>query len=60
MCQCEGLTLLKQVIQNLREMSSVLKQLEDEGKIMLVGAMYDLETGKVDLIKESDAEGHAH
>ncbi len=49
-----------QVIRHLREMSPVLKQLEEAGDIMIVGGMYDLETGKVDLLKESDPEGHDH
>lgn len=46
------------VIQNLREMSPVLKQLEEDGTIMIVGGMYDLETGKVNLLDEADSHSH--
>lgn len=34
-------------IENIRSKSPVLKDLEDDGKIQIVGAMYDVGTGKV-------------
>ena len=34
-------------IKNLREQSSILRELESEGKIKIVGAIYDTSTGKV-------------
>ena len=41
-------------IHKLREMSPILKGLEDSHDIMIVGALYDISTGKVDFL---DAEG---
>ncbi len=38
-------------IDHIRERSGILKSLEDEGKIKIVGAYYNLGTGKVDLLK---------
>jgi len=38
-------------MQQIREKSPILKQLEEEGKIMIVGGVYDMETGRVDFIK---------
>ncbi len=35
-------------IEKIRETSPVLKEMEDKGEIMIVGAMYHVETGKVD------------
>lgn len=35
-------------IDNIKERSSVLRQMEKDGLIKIVGAMYDIETGKVD------------
>ena len=37
-------------IDNLRVMSPVLKELEDTGKIKVVGAMYHIENGQVDFL----------
>ena len=34
-------------IKEIREKSPILKEMEDKGEIMIVGAMYDLNTGKV-------------
>ncbi|QCX02059.1 carbonic anhydrase [Aggregatimonas sangjinii] len=34
-------------IENTRNMSPVLKEMEDEGEIKIVGAMYDINNGKV-------------
>ena len=34
-------------IDNLRNRSAVLKEMEDNGEIMIVGAMYDIKTGAV-------------
>lgn len=34
-------------IENTRNMSSVLKEMEDNGEIKIVGAMYDINNGKV-------------
>lgn len=38
---------VKQVVQRIRDESPVLKNLEDEGKIRIVGALYDTSSGKV-------------
>ncbi|MBS0347505.1 MAG: carbonic anhydrase [Proteobacteria bacterium] len=38
---------VKQVVQRIREQSPILKGLEDEGKIRIVGALYDTSSGKV-------------
>jgi carbonic anhydrase len=38
---------VKQVVQRIRDESPVLKALEDEGKIRIVGALYDTSSGKV-------------
>ncbi len=35
-------------IHNIREQSSIIKELEAEGKIMIAGGMYNVETGVVD------------
>jgi len=37
-------------IENTRNMSPVLKEMEDNGEIKIVGAMYDINTGKVSFI----------
>lgn len=37
-------------IENIRERSPILKNMEDKGEIMIVGAVYDLDTGKVELL----------
>jgi carbonic anhydrase len=34
-------------VQTIRDKSPILKEMEDKGEIMIVGAMYDLKTGKV-------------
>ncbi len=38
-------------VADIRERSQVLTDLEKEGKLKIVGAIYDLETGKVSLVK---------
>jgi carbonic anhydrase len=38
-------------IEDIRNRSSIIKSLEEEGKIKLVGAYYNLSTGKVDIVK---------
>lgn len=38
---------VKSAIEDIRQQSSTLKRLEDEGKIKIVGANYDVETGVV-------------
>jgi carbonic anhydrase len=37
-------------IENTRNMSPVLKEMEDNGEIKIVGAMYDINTGKVSFL----------
>jgi carbonic anhydrase len=34
-------------VQQIREQSQILKDMEDKGEIMIVGAMYDVKSGKV-------------
>ncbi|PYT00055.1 MAG: carbonic anhydrase [Acidobacteria bacterium] len=38
---------VKLVMKNIREQSEIIHELEKKGKIMIVGAAYDVETGKV-------------
>ncbi|MBI4740717.1 MAG: carbonic anhydrase [Betaproteobacteria bacterium] len=38
---------VKDVIKNIREKSAILKELEDQGKIKIVGALYDTSNGRV-------------
>ena len=37
-------------IRKLRAISPILKEMEDKGEIKIIGAMYDIETGKVELM----------
>jgi len=37
-------------IENIRKESSTLRKMEEEGKIKIVGANYDVETGVVDFL----------
>jgi len=41
---------VRQTVADIRERSEVLAQLEKEGKIMIVGGVYDLATGKVTML----------
>ena len=43
-------THVAQSLQLIRERSPVMRDLEQQGKIAIVGSMYDLETGRVSLI----------
>jgi carbonic anhydrase len=38
---------VRQSVQQIRDHSPILKEMEDEGEIKIVGAMYDVATGKV-------------
>ena len=38
---------MKQVVQKIRDQSPILKAMEDEGKIRIVGALYNTSNGKV-------------
>jgi carbonic anhydrase len=38
---------VKLAIANIRTESPILKQMESDGEIMIVGAVYDMKTGKV-------------
>ena len=37
-----------QTIKDIRERSQILREMEQKGEIAIVGAMYNLESGKVD------------
>jgi carbonic anhydrase len=39
------------VVANIRKMSPVLAELEHEGKLRIVGARYDLDTGEVTILE---------
>lgn len=39
-------------LREIREKSSVLKEMEDKGEIIIVGAMYDMESGRVDFFEK--------
>jgi carbonic anhydrase len=43
-------TQVRQTITLIRERSPVLRELEQQGKIRIVGSMYDLKTGRVSLL----------
>ena len=43
-------TNVRMVIETIRERSTVLAELEDQGKVKLAGAMYDISTGKIVLV----------
>ena len=45
-----AVTNVRMVIDTIRERSEVLAKLEKDGKIKLVGAMYDIGTGKIALV----------
>lgn len=45
---CENNVLL--TLENIRERSPILKEMEESGEIMIVGAVYDLDTGEVELL----------
>jgi carbonic anhydrase len=45
---CENNVML--TIDNIRQRSPILKEMEDNGEIMIVGAVYDLDSGKVTLM----------
>ena len=38
---------VQQTVQKIRDMSPILKEMEDQGKIKIVGAMYNTSNGKV-------------
>ena len=40
-------TNVRQTMENIRKSSPILQQMEKDGQIAIVGAMYDIETGKV-------------
>ncbi len=46
-------TQVRQTITLIRERSPVLRDLEQQGKIRIVGSMYDLKTGRVNLLSEA-------
>ena len=39
---------VERTVEQIRDESEILKQLEDDGEIVIVGAMYDVETGEVE------------
>lgn len=38
-------------IENIRQNSTIISELEKEGKLMIIGGVYDIKTGKVDFFK---------
>ncbi|MBX9783269.1 MAG: hypothetical protein K2X48_08255 [Chitinophagaceae bacterium] len=42
-------------VKKIKELNPILKKYIDEGKIKVVGAMYNLSTGKVDFFDETGA-----
>ncbi|MDX1331584.1 MAG: carbonic anhydrase family protein [Robiginitalea sp.] len=43
-------TNVRMTIENIRKQSPVLRIMEEDGEIALIGAMYDISTGKVDFM----------
>jgi carbonic anhydrase len=41
---------VRQAVTHIRSKSSILRDMEKQGEVMIVGAMYDIETGKVQLL----------
>jgi carbonic anhydrase len=41
---------VKHTMDQIRERSPILKEMEDNGEIKIVGAVYDLDTGKVEFL----------
>uniref|UniRef100_UPI003D7F7B8D carbonic anhydrase n=1 Tax=Pedobacter sp. TaxID=1411316 RepID=UPI003D7F7B8D len=39
---------VKHSVQKIRANSPILKEMEEQGALQIVGAVYDMETGKVD------------
>jgi carbonic anhydrase len=48
-------TQVRQTLTLIRERSPVLRELEQQGKIKIVGSMYDLKTGRVNLLPDPTA-----
>lgn len=44
---------VRKTIENIRNQSPILKEMEDNGKIKIVGAEYHMETGKVDFLSSN-------
>ena len=42
---------VKNTIEQIRKNSPILKEMEDNGEIKIVGAVYDMDDGSVDFIK---------
>ncbi|MDZ7741219.1 MAG: carbonic anhydrase family protein [Bacteroidota bacterium] len=47
-------------IENIRNRSSIISDLEKEGKVKIVGAYYSLADGKVSILQNETHEGHDH
>jgi carbonic anhydrase len=47
-------------LEDIRKRSDIITNLENEGKIKLVSAYYNLTDGKVTLLSDEDHEGHSH
>lgn len=45
-------TNVRNMISSVRSGSSILSELEEEGKVKVIGAVFDLETGKVEFLNE--------
>lgn len=41
---------VENTIEEIRKNSPILKEMEDNGEIKIIGAVYDLDTGKVDFL----------
>ena len=48
-------TQVRQTLTLIRERSPVMRELEQQGKIKLAGSMYDLKTGRVNLLPDPTA-----
>ena len=49
-----------QTIEDIRNRSSIISGLENDGKIKVVGAYYSLTDGKVTILNDNAHEGHEH
>lgn len=50
-------TNVRLTVDRIRELSPILKGMESEGKIGIVGCLYDLETGRVRFLETREKEG---
>jgi len=51
---------VNQTVEDIRNRSDIIRTLEEEGKVKVVGAYYSLTDGKVTILEEGAHHGHEH